>query len=130
MASDRASSGQQTAPPRASDRIGTEGNPHRYERAAPSSLRAVSSNTSSGDSQVTAVVLSGVLPSSLGREGRPQRNGFPGADLLGSTWPGGSLLIGRIGRSGCELWAARHEARLRREVAQVLANRPRHASIG
>jgi len=34
------------------------------------------------------------------------------------------------GRRGCEIWANRHEERLRREVAGVIARRPRHAAIG
>lgn len=34
------------------------------------------------------------------------------------------------GRRGCEIWATRHEERLRREVADVLARRPGHAAIG
>lgn len=34
------------------------------------------------------------------------------------------------GRRGCEIWATRHQERLRREVADVLARRPRHAAIG
>ncbi|RZZ90582.1 hypothetical protein [Pseudoxanthomonas winnipegensis] len=34
------------------------------------------------------------------------------------------------GKRGCELWAARHEARLRREVAEKIAARPVHNGAG
>jgi hypothetical protein len=34
------------------------------------------------------------------------------------------------GRRGCELWAIRHEARLRAEVAEKIRNRPVHNGAG
>ncbi|TAA27681.1 hypothetical protein EA661_13080 [Pseudoxanthomonas winnipegensis] len=34
------------------------------------------------------------------------------------------------GKRGAELWAIRHEARLRAEVAEKIANRPRHNGAG
>jgi len=34
------------------------------------------------------------------------------------------------GRRGCERWAARHEARLRREVAAIVGGRAKHCGTG
>lgn len=48
---------------------------------------------------------------------------------LGCHWPLEAPMVLRdcqsmeSGRRGCEIWAARHEARLRREVAELLARR-------
>lgn len=52
--------------------------------------------------------------------------------VLNYHWPVGREQPIRVctsfesGKRGAELWAARHEARLRAEVAEVISNRPRH----
>jgi hypothetical protein len=50
-------------------------------------------------------------------------------------WPIEAPLVMRdcrsmeCGRHGCEIWAARHESRIRREVAAALSRRPRHRGV-
>jgi hypothetical protein len=34
------------------------------------------------------------------------------------------------GKRGCEMWAIRHQARLRDEVSENISNRPRHNGVG